>query len=541
MSGGIDSALVAAVAVEALGRENVQGIGMPSEFSSSGSVADAESLARNLGIAFTVLPIREVYDQFVGLLAPFFAGSVFGLAEENVQPRIRGTLLMAVSNKTGGLVLTTGNKSEMATGYSTLYGDMVGALAVIGDLYKTEVYALSRWLNRNGEVIPEDTITKPPSAELRHGQKDTDSLPEYEVLDPMLRAYVEEYQSAAEIAKAQDVPLELVRKVIRLVEIAEYKRQQAASVRGLAPGARAAAGAQALPNGPKQMFPPVDPKNFTAPSPSVDTVNQFLHVLWGYDENRVWSVASIMPTPAPGVVAVRLYVGDSRDPGRVAQTTLFVTPDGKHAIAGEVVSFGTQPFAETRATLQQRADGPARGASGKELEIVEFANLQCAACSTAQTAMDQMLQDFPQARFVYEDVPEPKNALSARAAAVGHCVRQAKGDAAFYTYAKAVYAAQADLTPDKADATLRTAASAAGADPGAVMTCAATPSTQAAVDAATKLARDIGVTSEPTLVINGRITPVGQVPYDRLAKVVVFQGSLDGVTVQQNPRLSTLK
>ncbi len=230
LSGGIDSALVATIAVEALGAANVQAIGMPSEFSSSGSLTDAELLARNLRIAFSVLPIRDIYEGFTTQLEPFFAGTEFGLAEENVQPRIRGTMLMAVSNKTGALVLTTGNKSEMATGYCTLYGDMVGALAVIGDLYKTEVYALARWVNREGEVIPADTITKPPSAELRHGQKDTDSLPEYEVLDPLLRAYIEEYQSAEEIAQTQGLEIALVRKVIRLVEIAEYKRQQAAPV-----------------------------------------------------------------------------------------------------------------------------------------------------------------------------------------------------------------------------------------------------------------------------------------------------------------------
>ncbi len=230
LSGGIDSALVAAIAVEALGAENVQGVGMPSEFSSSGSVTDAEYLAANLGIPFQVLPIREIYAQFTQQLEPLFTGMEFGLAEENVQPRIRGTLLMAISNKTGALVLTTGNKSEMATGYCTLYGDMVGALAVIADLYKTEVYALSRWVNRQGEVIPWNTITKPPSAELRHGQKDTDSLPDYEVLDPMLRAYIEEYQPAETIAATQGVELSLVRKVIRLVEISEYKRGQAAPV-----------------------------------------------------------------------------------------------------------------------------------------------------------------------------------------------------------------------------------------------------------------------------------------------------------------------
>jgi NAD+ synthase (glutamine-hydrolysing) len=230
LSGGIDSALVAAIAVEALGAENVQGIGMPSEFSSTGSVTDAEKLARNLGIGFTAVPIKSIYTEFTGALEPFFAGTNFGLAEENLQPRIRGSLLMAVSNKTGALVLTTGNKSEMACGYCTLYGDMVGALAVIGDVYKTEVYALAGYANREREVIPLDTMTKPPSAELRPGQKDTDSLPPYEVLDPMLRAYIEEYTSAEEIARTQGLDLALVRQVIRLVELSEYKRQQAAPV-----------------------------------------------------------------------------------------------------------------------------------------------------------------------------------------------------------------------------------------------------------------------------------------------------------------------
>jgi NAD+ synthase (glutamine-hydrolysing) len=234
LSGGIDSALVAAIAVEALGAENVQGIGMPSEFSSSGSVRDAEELANNLGIALVTLPIAEVYTQFERSLQPVFASmgaaSGFGIAEENLQPRIRGSLLMALSNKMGALVLTTGNKSEMACGYCTLYGDMVGALAVIGDVYKTEVYALSRWVNRDREVIPGATLTKPPSAELRPGQKDTDSLPPYEVLDPILRDYIEEYLSAEEIAKVQGADLALVRRVIRLVELSEYKRQQAAPV-----------------------------------------------------------------------------------------------------------------------------------------------------------------------------------------------------------------------------------------------------------------------------------------------------------------------
>jgi NAD+ synthase (glutamine-hydrolysing) len=230
LSGGIDSALVVAIAVEALGAENVLGVGMPSEYSSLGSIGDARALAKNLGVRFELLPVHDVFAQYQQALKPLFEGTPFGLAEENLQARIRGSLLMALSNKFGSLVLTTGNKSEMSTGYCTLYGDMVGALAVIGDVMKTKVYALSRYVNRNGEVIPWATIEKPPSAELRPEQRDTDSLPPYEVLDPILEAYVERYCSAEQIADEQEVDVALVRSVLRLVERSEYKRQQAAPV-----------------------------------------------------------------------------------------------------------------------------------------------------------------------------------------------------------------------------------------------------------------------------------------------------------------------
>jgi NAD+ synthase (glutamine-hydrolysing) len=240
LSGGIDSALVAAIAVEALGAENVLGVGMPSEFSSTGSIDDARSLAANLGIRFELVAIHDVFLQYQRTLDPLFAGTAFGLAEENLQSRIRGALLMALSNKFGALVLTTGNKSEMSTGYCTLYGDMVGALAVIGDVFKTRVYALSRYANRERETIPRNSLEKPPSAELRPGQRDTDSLPPYEVLDPILEAYVERYCSAEQIlaeqitaertAAGEAVDLGLIRRVLSLVERSEYKRQQAAPV-----------------------------------------------------------------------------------------------------------------------------------------------------------------------------------------------------------------------------------------------------------------------------------------------------------------------
>jgi NAD+ synthase (glutamine-hydrolysing) len=240
LSGGIDSSLVAAIAVEALGAENVLGVGMPSEFSSAGSIDDARALAANLGIRFELVAIQDVFTQYQSTLEPLFQGTPFGLAEENLQSRIRGALLMALSNKFGALVLTTGNKSEMSTGYCTLYGDMVGALAVIGDVFKTRVYALGRYANRERGVIPRATMEKPPSAELRPDQRDTDSLPPYEVLDPILEAYVERYASAEQIVEegktaGRPVDLALVRRVLQLVERSEYKRQQAAPVLKVTP------------------------------------------------------------------------------------------------------------------------------------------------------------------------------------------------------------------------------------------------------------------------------------------------------------------
>ena len=230
LSGGIDSSLVAAIAKDALGAENVLGIGMPSPYSSTGSIDDSRRLAENLGIRYEVIGISELFGEYTRALGPLFAESKADSTEENIQSRIRGCLLMALSNKFSALVLTTGNKSEMAVGYCTLYGDMVGALAVIGDLVKTRVYAVCRWLNRNGEVIPRAILEKPPSAELRPDQKDTDSLPPYEVLDPILEAYVERYETPEKIAAAHGFPLELVQQVVRLVERSEYKRQQAAPV-----------------------------------------------------------------------------------------------------------------------------------------------------------------------------------------------------------------------------------------------------------------------------------------------------------------------
>jgi NAD+ synthase (glutamine-hydrolysing) len=234
LSGGIDSALVAAIAVEAVGKENVIGIGMPGPYSSEHSLTDARALAERLGVRFEVVPIKAGYEAMMDTLDPLFAGYSPDTTEENLQSRLRGVVLMALSNKFGSLVLTTGNKSEIAVGYCTLYGDMCGGLAVISDVPKTMVYRLARIANCRYErrgvpgPIPENTFSKPPSAELRPDQKDTDSLPEYDVLDAILAGYIERYESVPEIAAQVNVPEELVRDIVRKVDRNEYKRQQAA-------------------------------------------------------------------------------------------------------------------------------------------------------------------------------------------------------------------------------------------------------------------------------------------------------------------------
>ncbi len=226
LSGGIDSSLVATVAVDALGRERVKGVAMPSTYSSEGSLTDARALAANLGIELLTLPIAEPVEAFLAVLKEPFAGTEEGIAEENLQARARGMLLMALSNKFGSLVLTTGNKSEMAVGYATLYGDMAGGFAVIRDVPKTLVYELARWRNQAGGVIPRAVLDKPPSAELRPGQLDTDSLPPYETLDPILEGYVEDDASVDELV-SQGFDRAVVERVVGLVDGAEYKRRQA--------------------------------------------------------------------------------------------------------------------------------------------------------------------------------------------------------------------------------------------------------------------------------------------------------------------------
>ena len=235
-SGGVDSALTLALAVEALGKENVRAILMPSQYSTGHSVSDAEALSQNLGNPYDTIPIKNIFDQFITDLKPVFKELPFSVAEENIQSRIRGNLVMAIANKFKYILLNTSNKSELATGYGTLYGDMAGGLGVLGDCYKLQVYELCRYINRNGEIIPENIITKPPSAELRPGQKDSDSLPEYDILDPVLYQYIECRQGPNEI-KAMGYDPALVDRVLRMVNMNEYKRNQFCPIIRISPKA----------------------------------------------------------------------------------------------------------------------------------------------------------------------------------------------------------------------------------------------------------------------------------------------------------------
>jgi len=278
-------------------------------------------------------------------------------------------------------------------------------------------------------------------------------------------------------------------------------------------------------------FPQANPKYFTADTPSVDTVNTFLKALWGYDANRIWRVEAIQKTMAPSVSKVVVFVSDKTPGAKVQPTAFFVTSDGKHAIAGDtVIPFGATPFADIRKTLQGRADGAARGATGKDLMLVEFADLQCPHCKEAQGTMDQLVKDFPNARVVYQSFPLVElHPYAYKAAAYGYCVQKQKNDA-FFVYSAAVFDAQGALTPETGDETLKSAVTKAGLDPAAVDACAATQATKDEVNASIKLAEEIGVEQTPMLAVNGHLLPLSGIPYETLKNIITYQAMLDGVS-----------
>lgn len=292
---------------------------------------------------------------------------------------------------------------------------------------------------------------------------------------------------------------------------------------------------------PVDPFPPINLKNFTADSPTTAEVNAFLKQVWGYDDSRIWRVAAIRKTQAPGVVQVVVFTADKAHPEKLARSEFFITPDGKHAIAGGVVDFGATPFADRRALMQQEANGPAEGAAGKDLLMVLFVDLLNGRSKEAQEAANNLVKDIPQARLVVENLPADGSPYAFHTAAEGVCVRKAKGDSAFFAYSQEVYAKQKGLTAATLQATLDAAVEAAGGDAKSVNACSLTPETKANVEASIALAGKAGVESAPMLVVNGRVLPPVDVSYDALKRIVAYQGKLDGLTVNVQPTLSNLK
>jgi len=276
-------------------------------------------------------------------------------------------------------------------------------------------------------------------------------------------------------------------------------------------------------------FPPVEASNFTAAAPTKEEVEAFLKTSWGYDPNRMWEVYSIQKTIAPGVSKVIVLVAEKQNPRQVANLTFFVTPDDKHLISqSSVLDFGPRPYENNYRMLQQRAMGPSRGATSKQFELVEFADFECPHCKDAQPVVEKLLQDFPQAHYVFETFPLVNiHPMAFKAAAFGECVDQQGGDAAFFKFASAIFAAQNELAGQGADQALRNAVTAAGADPDKAAACADSPAGKNPVEATLHLAHDLNVDETPTLFIDGRAVPMLEIPYEQLKKIIEYQFSLD--------------
>jgi protein-disulfide isomerase len=306
----------------------------------------------------------------------------------------------------------------------------------------------------------------------------------------------------------------------------------AAAAQQQVPPASAQQPSAPAPSGPP-VFPKPDPANFTAASPTKEVVNGFLQATWGFDDTRVWQVQGIVKTLVDGISKVYVLVGDKTGKQKAGTVQFFVLPDGKHAIASDdIIPFGEHPFADDRAVLAKRADGPYRGSAAKDLELVEFADFQCPHCKEAQANMEKLVVDFPKARIVFQSYPLTKIHPSAkRAAAYGACVSKLAGSDAFFTFAAAVFEGQDGLaTPDGATLTLNSAVTKAGLDPAKVGDCAATPAINDTVEAGVKLAEDLNINQTPILMVNGRPVSVAGIPYDTLKQIVAYQAKLDGVT-----------
>lgn len=292
------------------------------------------------------------------------------------------------------------------------------------------------------------------------------------------------------------------------------------------PAAPSAPPAAPRPTGPPQ-FPPVDPANFTSDTPSKDTVNAFLHEFWGYDPDRVWQIQAIQKTAAPGVSKVTVLAAQKTSP-QIGTLQFFTTPDGQHLISSEVMPFGARPFDAAHKTLLAAANGPSRGAASKDLLLVEFADFQCPHCKAAQPTVQRLLQDFPNAHYVFENLPLTSIHTEAmKAALYSVCVAKLYGNDTFFKFSDLVFQNQEGLTPQTSDSTLNDAAAKAGADAAKIGSCALTPEAKATVEASIKLAQSLNVNETPTLFINGRGVPMNAAPYETLQKIVAFQEKED--------------
>ncbi len=284
---------------------------------------------------------------------------------------------------------------------------------------------------------------------------------------------------------------------------------------------------------PAPVFPKPNPADFTAAGPTKEAIDAFLHINWGFDENRVWQVQAIQKTPIEGVSKVTLLVAEKGMKMEPQPSSFFIAVDGKHIISGDgIIRSDEHPFAENRAILQQRANGPYRGSPSKDLEIVEFADFQCPHCKEAQANMDRLTVDFPKARIIFENLPLPQHLAAAQAAAYGVCVAKQGGSDAFFTFASAVFDGQDGLaTADGAALTLNSAVTKAGLDPAKIDACSSTPEAVEAVEASKKLARDLEINQTPVLLVNGRLL-AANAPYDAIKQIILYQAKLDGVAAQ---------
>ncbi|MGC2400328.1 MAG: thioredoxin domain-containing protein [Acidobacteriaceae bacterium] len=298
--------------------------------------------------------------------------------------------------------------------------------------------------------------------------------------------------------------------------------------------------AAAQPAAPANPFPPVDPANFTATTPTKQTVEDFLNAFWGYDSSRLWQVQAILPTQASGVSRVLVLVKAAnpqpKEKDQIAQLSFYTLPDGKWLVADQLLPFGSKPFENFREILKANASGPSKGGASKDMEIVEFSDFECPHCKDAQPVIQKLLADYPSAHFVHQDFPLVQiHPEALKAALHGYCVSKAGGNEAFFKFSDAVFEAQSGLTPATADETLKDAETKAGQDPAKIAACSITPEAKAAVDASRALGERVGVNQTPTLYVNGRALPVNGIPYEMLQKIVEFQAKLDGVPLPPAP------